>query len=172
MKNAYAKSIATLSVICLIIAALLSGINYITEPQIIENEKAATNKALEEVRPGAAPFEPVNLSDYENVPDGVIEAYADNLGGFVVKVESSGYAPGLVVLVGIDEGGKVTGAVCLASGETLGAEKTYGEQFVDVTVDTVDGVSTISGATLTTNAYKNAVKDALAVTNILKGGAE
>ena len=45
--------------------------------------------------------------------------------------------------------------------ETVGVEKSYGDRFRDVTLGAIDGVDTVSGATRTSEAYKNAVKDAL-----------
>lgn len=53
----------------------------------------------------------------------------------------------------------------------MGYEKTWGENAVGATVDTVDSLDTVSGATKTTLAYKNAVKDALNTAVILGGGS-
>jgi Na+-translocating ferredoxin:NAD+ oxidoreductase RnfG subunit len=61
--------------------------------------------------------------------------------------------------------------VCLSSSETLGHEKTFGESFVGKDAAGVDAVDTISGATKTTSAYKNAIKDALNTAIILGGGS-
>jgi Na+-transporting NADH:ubiquinone oxidoreductase subunit NqrC len=77
----------------------------------------------------------------------------------------------MVIMCGIDEVGAVTGAVCLSSGETLGYEKTYGENMVGKTAKDIDSVDIIAGATLTTTGYKNAISDALKTVEILKGEA-
>ena len=74
-------------------------------------------------------------------------------------------------MCGVSADGTVTGAVCLASTETLGFEKTFGESFTGKDAAGVDAVDTISGATKTTTAYKNAVKDALNAAVILGGGS-
>jgi len=77
----------------------------------------------------------------------------------------------MVIMCGVDAKGIVTGAVCLSSNETLGKEKTYGENFKDKDTAGVDAVDTIASATKTTEAYKNAVKDALNAAVILGGGS-
>ena len=74
-------------------------------------------------------------------------------------------------MCGVNADGTVSGTKCLSSSETLGYEKTYGENLVGKTSETVDEVATIAGATKTTAAYRNAVKDALNAAIILGGGS-
>ncbi|MBQ7334164.1 MAG: FMN-binding protein [Clostridia bacterium] len=76
-----------------------------------------------------------------------------------------------MILCGVNADGTVSGATCLASTETLGYEKTYGENFIGKNMEGVDGVDTVSGATKTTGAYRSAVKDALNAAIILGGGS-
>ena len=76
----------------------------------------------------------------------------------------------MVIMCGVDANGNVTGAICLSSNETLGHEKTFGEKFTGKDAAGVDAVDTFSGATKTTAAYKNAIKDALNTAIILGGG--
>ena len=87
------------------------------------------------------------------------------------KLTASGYGPDMVIMCGVDATGTVTGAVCLSSNETLGHEKTYGDSVKGATAETIDAVATISGATMTTESYRNAVKDALNAAIILGGGS-
>ena len=163
------KSIFALTVICSVVAVLLALTNSITAPIIEKNESAAADEALLVVLPTGEGFTPVDLSTYE-LPATVTEAYTENNGGIVVKLATSGYGSDMIVMVGITSDGSVSGAVCLSSNETLGYEKTYGEGTVGLTADTIDTLDTISGATKTTAAYKNAVKDALNTAVILGGG--
>lgn len=174
MSMKYVKSVAVLSAICLILAAALGAVNMLTSSVIEAAEIEAVNKALAEVREGAEKFTKIDISSYGNLPATVTEAYsADDIGGFVVKLTTKGYASGLVIMVGIDGEGVVTGTKVLSSGETLGEEKTYGENLIGSDIESVDGVATVSGATMTTGAYKNAVKDALSAADIFGavGGA-
>ena len=169
MKN-YIKSVGALTVICAVIAILLALTNSITAPVIEKNASAAANEALLIVLPDGEEFTSVDLSSYE-LPSTVTEAFTEKNGGVVVKLTTSGYGSDMVIMVGVDGSGTVTGATCLSSNETLGYEKTYGESVAGATVDTVDGIDVIAGATKTTAAYKGAVKDALNTAVILGGGS-
>jgi electron transport complex protein RnfG len=166
----YIKSIGALTVICAVMAIILAITNSITAPIIEKNEAAAANEALLVVMPDGEGFEPVDISAYE-LPSTVTAAYKESAGGCVVQLLTSGYGPNMVIMCGVNAEGAVTGAVCLSSGETLGYEKTYGENMVGKTAEDIDTVDTISGATLTTTGYKNAVKDAINAAVIIGGGS-
>jgi electron transport complex protein RnfG len=156
--------------ICLVVAVLLSVVNSFTAPIIKENQDAAANEALLQVMPDGEGFEKIeDLSAY-TLPSTVTEVYREKNGGFVVTLTTAGYGSDMVIMCGVDANGNVTGAVCLSSNETLGHEKTFGEKFTGKDAAGVDAVDTISGATKTTAAYKNAIKDALNTAIILGGG--
>ena len=164
------KSIISLTVICIVVAAALALTNYVTAPIIEKNAGAAANEALLVVMPDGGDFTAVDLSKY-TLPETVTEVFTASNGGCVVKLKTSRYGPDMIIMCGVDASGNVTGAVCLSSNETLGHEKTFGETTKGATIDTIDGLATISGATMTTGAYKNAVKDALNTATILGGGS-
>ncbi len=164
------KSIVVLSVICIVISMALAFANSITEPIIKAAASAAENEALLVVMPEGKGFAPVDISTV-TLPSTVNEVYSEESGGYVFKLTTSGYGQGMVIMCGVDASGTVTGAVCTASSETLGYEKTYGENFKGLNDQTVADVDVISGATKTTAAYKNAVKDALNAFTILNGGS-
>ena len=167
----YLKSIASLTIICAVIAVLLAAVNSITEPIIAKNEAAAANEALLVVMPDGENFEAVDLTAYE-LPATIVEAYHETVtNGYVFQMETAGYSSGFVIMCGVNAEGTVTGAVCLSSGETLGYEKTYGDELLGATLETVETVDTIGGATKTTGAYRGAVKDALSAFVILNGGS-
>ena len=88
------------------------------------------------------------------------------------RLNATGYSSGMVILCGISADGRVSGSLCLSSGETLGYEKTYGDAVKGVTLSTVDGVDAVSGATKTTEGYRNAVKDALTAFSTLKANEQ
>lgn len=164
------SSILSLVGICAVMAILLALTNYFTAPVIKKNQEAAANKALLEVMPDGEGFEKMDLGSY-TLPKTVTEAYKEKNGGYVFKLVTAGYGPGLTIMCGVNASGVVTGATCLDSQETLGKEKTYGESFKNQNADGVEAVDTISGATKTTTAYKNAIKDALNAAIILGGGS-
>lgn len=169
MKN-YIKSIISLTVIIALVTVALAATNFVTAPIIEKNAGAAANEALLVVMPDGGDFTPVDMTQY-TLPESVIEAYTASNGGCVVKLSATGYGPDLIIMCGVDGDGNVTGAVCLSSNETLGAEKTYGDTLKGATIDTVEDIATVSGATMTTSAYKGAVKDALNTAIILGGGS-
>lgn len=163
-------STLVLFAICAVMAILLALTNSITAPIIKQNQDAAANEALLEVMPEGEGFEKMDLSSYE-LPATVTEVYKEKNGGYVVTLTTAGYGSGFVIMCGVSADGTITGTVCLASTETLGHEKTFGANFVGKDAAGVDAVDTISGATKTTQAYKNAVKDALNTAIILGGGS-
>ena len=165
------KNLLVFVCICTVITLLLALTNTITAPIIAQNQNAAANEALLEVMPEGSDFDPVDLSSY-SLPATVSEVYRETDGkGYVVKLTTSGYGSDMVIMCGVSTAGTVTGAVCLSSNETLGKEKTYGENFKDQDAAGVEAVDTIGGATKTTAAYKNAIKDALNTAIILGGGS-
>ena len=166
----YIKSVVALTVICAVVAIMLSVTNYITAPIIEKNAASAANEALLVVMPEGKDFAPVDLSTYE-LPATVTEAFSEAGGGYVIKLLTSGYGSDMVIMCGINAAGEITGATCLSSNETLGEEKKYGDTAKGVNLETIDGLATVSGATMTTGSYKNALKDALNTAIILGGGS-
>lgn len=165
------KNISVLVSVCVVITLLLALTNSITAPIIKKNEEAAANAAFLEIMPQGKGFEKVDIGGYK-MPSTVTEVYKESTDkGYVVKLLTSGYGADMVIMCGVTSNGEVTGAVCLSSNETLGAEKTYGENFKGKDADSVEKVDTVTGATKTTEAYKNAIKDALNAVIILGGGS-
>lgn len=164
------KAIISLFAICAITAILLALTNMLTAPLIKKAEDAAANEALLVVLPTGEDFQKIDISDY-TLPESVTEAYSEKNGGYVFKLNVSGYSPNMIIMCGINADGSVSGATCLSSGETLGHEKTFGDFFKGKTADTLEEVATVSGATKTTGAYKSAVKDAINASIIVGGGS-
>lgn len=164
------KSIAVLTAICAVISLLLAATNALTAPIIEKNQNAAANEALLVVMPDGKDFEKLDLTAYE-LPATVNEVYKEAGGGYVVKLTTTGYGAGFVIMCGVNADGTVSGAVCLSSNETLGYEKTFGENFTGKNSEEVAAVDIISGATKTTAGYRNAVTDAINTATILGGGS-
>lgn len=163
------KSIISLFAICAITAILLALTNYLTVPFVKANEEKAVQEALKEVMEHGADFTELDISAYD-LPDTVIAAYGESGGGYVLKLSAKGFSPNMIIMCGVNADGTVSGATCLSSEETLGYEKTYGDNFKGLDADSVGGVDAISGATKTTAAYRAAIVDAIDAANTLKGG--
>lgn len=163
-------STLTLVCICAVIAVMLAITNAITGPVIEKNQNAAANSALLEVMPSGTNFTEIDISAY-TLPQTITKAYSEEGGGYVFQLTTTGYGQGFVIMCGVNADGTVSGAKCLSSGETLGYEKTYGENFIGKNADEVASVDTISGATKTTTAYRGAVADSINASIILGGGS-
>lgn len=166
----YIKSIFSLISICLAVSLLLAVTNLITAPTIKKNEDAAANAALLEVLPDGEEFENLDITKY-TLPSTVEEVYSEKNGGYVFKLRASGYSPDMIIMCGITADGRVSGALCLSSGETLGYEQIYGDNFKGKSLDEIESVDIIAGATKTTSGYRSAIKDALNAFTILNGGS-
>ena len=172
MKNSM-KNILVLVWICAVVAVLLALTNALTAPIIMKNEEQKSNEALLEIMPDGKSFEKLDISSYK-LPATVTEAYKSENGGYVIKLNTTGYASGMVLMCGVSAEGKVTGTKIISSNETpsIGgaAADTMAKNVIGKDDKTIDGVDTIGGATKTTAAYRAAVKDALNTALILDGG--
>ena len=140
------KPVIVLAAICLIVTAMLAFVNELTQPVIIKAEEQAAAAARSEVLPDAEKFEKIELPD---MPDGVNEIYKGNDDtGYVVQVHTKGYGGDIKIICGVG-----TKAVDNNSG--------YRDKFVGKNKDGCKSVDTITGATISSTAYKKAVGIAL-----------
>lgn len=167
------KSIVVLVCICAVVAVSLAITNYITSSIIEENAKKQAEAALFELLPDGGSFELVDINGY-TLPATVTEVYRAQNGGYVIKLSTTGYSSGMVIMCGISSDGTVVATKLLSSNETpaIGgvAAETLSSALVGKDIDGVDTVDTVSGATKTTVAYRDAIKDALNAVIILEGG--
>lgn len=151
-----------LTVICIAVAALLSVLNLVTRDKIAENDMLKEQAALTVVYEGGAPFtEVTDLADLLGESSGatVTKAWYNEQGGYVMRVVTKGYKDGLELMLGISPDGKITGITHVASSETNSAESKLNSFYVGKG----NGSSTVvSGSTMTSDGYKNAVSSAFA----------
>lgn len=168
------KSVFVLVCICAVVSVLLALTNSITEPIIQENERQLASAALLEVLPDGISFTQADISAY-TLPATVTEVYLAESGGHVVKLSTTGYNTGMVLMCGISADGTVAGTKLIASAETpsIGgtAAEAFAAQVLGQDITGIDSLDTVSGATKTTAAYRGAVKDALNTVIILGGGS-
>ncbi|MDR1131040.1 MAG: FMN-binding protein [Oscillospiraceae bacterium] len=158
----YFKPIAVLAVICLVISLALAVTNAKTAPVIEEAAGRKAEQARKEVLPEADAFTQLTLS---GLPASVTAVYrADNGAGCVFMLTAKGYGGDIELICGIDGTGKLTGCAVLSHSETqgLGSRVTlpdFQEQFPGQD-SALSGVDAISGATISSRAYIDAVRDA------------
>ena len=167
MKNV--KPTIVLSCICMAVALILSGINMVTGPIIEAQRAAAANGALVEVMPDGTSFEEIDISTL-GLPEAVTNAYKETNGkGYVFRVVSTGYKSGMVIMIGINAEGQITGSKCLETQDTFGKEPLIDNSYNGQTLGDF-APNMIAGATMTSNGYRDAVSAALQSFTLASGG--
>lgn len=161
---------------CVAAATGLAATYSVTAPRIAEQDRLAEERSLQAVVPEAT---------FTRLEDGSVQADADAAAapvdvldtfyamadgqhiGWALKVSSRGYGGPMVVVIGLDISGSVTGATILSHNETPGlgtkviSDDWFLEQFRGLKggYDDADvrALDTISGSTKSSNGVRNAV---------------
>ena len=182
----------TLTAICLVVAALLGGVNAITADKIAAINQANTEASLQAVATGADEFAPLELTDAmlaaASANGGKLtEAYAVKAAGETIgsafKVVASGSQGNIEMIVGVDADNAVTGVSIVNNKETAGIGSKVMEnnalpsgtgvldQFIGMsgagTLTVGKNVDAISGATVSSKGVTKGVNAALAVAETL-----
>lgn len=186
------KPTLILFIICAVVTLSLSFTNAVTKDKIAQRVRLDEENARKEVLALAESFEELENLDsiLRSSPDmGLVKkAFKGLKGGETVGnvflVESKGYGGTMVITVGIDSEGKVTGVKIGSNNETPGLgskakDKPFISQFTGImpkepltvvksgkTKD--EEINAISGATITSNAVVKAVQASIDVNNELK----
>lgn len=169
--NEIIKPVLVLVCICLVVTALLAYINSVTSPIIAKAEQEKTEQAMSEVLCEADGFEKLEI---ENLPDRVTEVYtATNGAGYIFMLTTKGYGGDMKLICGMDAEGVIKQCKTLSHAETSGlgsktAEDPYRNQYCKKSADTLSQVDAITGATISSNAYKNAIEDAFKAYDMVK----
>ena len=121
----------------------------------------------------------------ENMPKRFVEAYRTASGNYVITTKGAGYgingewhASGeyITVRVALTADGSIIATETVSQKETdnIGGAALKNPDFVDAFIgkdaEGANGVDTVTGATLTTQGYKSAIKTAFEALELLKGG--
>ncbi len=156
---------AVLTVICFVTVILLVFTQQLTAPMIEKAKQAEADAARMAVLPDATTFELVTVS---TMPEGGVDVYkADNNKGYVIKTQAKGYGGPITVMTGIKPDGSISAVKLLDNSETPGLGSKTGDapftsKFSGKT-SSLDGVDTISGATISSTAFIKAVKIAFEI---------
>lgn len=162
--NGIAKPIVVLTAICLFISTVLAVVNFATADVIAAAAADRAEAARREVLPEATGFA---LLEAEGLPGTVREVYAAENGvGYVFMLATKGYGGTMELICGMDSSGHITACRTLAHSETAGlgaktAEEPYRSQYTGQD-SSLSGVSAITGATISSTAYRKAIQDAFA----------
>ena len=182
----------TLTAICLVVAALLGGVNAITADKIAAINFANTAASLAAVSEGADDFPTLSLTDAMTAAASaggakLTEAYevkaAGETMGYAFKVVASGSQGNIEMIVGIDADNAVTGVSIVNNKETAGIGSKVMEnnalpsgtgvldQFIGMSgagsLTVGKNVDAISGATVSSKGVTKGVNAALSVAETL-----
>lgn len=169
--NEIIKPVLVLVCICLVVTALLAYINSVTSPIIAKAEQEKTEQAMSEVLADSDGFEKLEI---ENLPERVTEVYgAQNGSGYVFMLTTKGYGGDMKLICGMKADGTIEQCKTLSHAETSGlgsktAEDPYRNQYCGKNADTLSEVDAITGATISSTAYKNAIEDAFKAYDMVK----
>ena len=178
VKNDFVKPIAVLFFICLFVSAALAVVNNVTKPVIDEGSRVRAALARKHIIPQADDFERLDINvlrSQSGFPAAVTEVFrASNGEGFIITIIVTGYGGDISILCGVDNSGRIIRAAVLSHTETVGLgtpifEEPHASQYWGIHIDGIEGISAVSGATITSNAYKNAMRYALAAFEIARG---
>lgn len=188
--NKIVKNALVLMAFSLVLGFVLGAVYKITEGPIAEATLRKEMEAYKVVFENADTFNPVEVDaaaaekvmtdgNYPDVIDKAFEAVdaEGNVLGYVIQLTTKdGYSGGIVMVVGVTVDGTVNGFSVTSHSETSGLgtkafDPAYADQFKGIPADSVSGIATISGATMTSSAVKNAINAAVAYANSL-GGAQ
>ena len=187
-----AKVAGTLTAICLVVSALLGGVNAVTYQRIEDINRANTESSLKAVAPSADEFPALDLSDAmvsaaSSQGAKVTEAYEVRSGGsfagYAFKMVASGSQGNIEMIVGVDADRAVTGVSIVSNKETAGiGTKVMDNNALPSGVGVLDQfvgkigagtltvgktVDAISGATVSSKGVTKGVNGALAVADTL-----
>ena len=150
-----------LTIICAVTTAALAFTYNFTKPYIEKAAASAADSARIELLPEGDSFTQITDENVTGI-EGLVEAYqADNGAGYVFTTVAKGYGGDMFVMTGISSEGKITNVKLMDNNETPGLGSRVGEaahtsQFVGKD-STLDGVVAVSGATISSTAFKSAV---------------
>ena len=159
--------------ICACVAAALAGVNALTKDRIAAAQLEKTQAAIAQVLEGEA----TKMDLPTDMDLGIVRGAYQSEYGYAVEVAPNGFDGEILMMVGVDLEGKVTGISVISQTETagLGAESAsdsakgnaFREQFVglssgEILVDKDGGkLDSLTGATITSRAVASGVQAAL-----------
>ena len=171
VKNDFVVPIAVLLFICLFVSAALAVVNGITKPVIEEGARIRAEEAKKIILPQADEFV---LLEVEGLPRAVTEVHrAVNGTGYIFAVTVIGYGGEINILCGIDPEGRIIRATVMSHTETVGLgtpifEEPHSSQYWGRNLNGIEMIAAISGATITSAAFKNAMRHALNAFEIVR----
>ena len=166
------RPILILSLICFFVTGILAFVNNLTYPVIESAAAERAANARKEIIPHADRFELLKIN---GLPLNVTQVYrAEYDKGFIFMVTTFGYGGEIKLFCGIDTDGKLIKTAVLAQSETKGFgtpvfEEPHAGQFWGRDKNGIEEIQAISGATISSNAFKKGIRDSFEAFEIIKG---
>ena len=164
MKRTYVMPLLVLTLICVVAAAALALMETATRPLITAAALEREVAMMSEIIPDAEEFEVVDLSGLQSVPQSIRQAFrATNDVGYILIAEVRGFSGVITIICGIDLNGQIIRVAPLSHTETQGIG-TIIETDAFLTPfmgndSALEGIDTVTGATITTRAFIESVGD-------------
>ena len=159
------KAVVSLTLICFFVSSAVAFSYKITKPYIERSANEAAYKAMESVLPEVQKFEDIDVSEETlSKYNCTFIKRAENSKAIAMQIEERGYQSGLIVMIGVDEDGKISGVSVVQHAETEGiGTRAMSEEYLNQYKNkrNTTEIQLISGATYTSNGIKTAVTKAL-----------
>ena len=167
------KPILVLASICLIVAGATALMNDITHPVIAAANAERAVATMAEIAPHDTDFEPV---ESDILPPTIHSVYRMTDGsGYIFIVSSIGFGGEMRIICGIDPSGRIIEVRTLQHTETRGLgdwieHRSFTSQFDGGDLSRIAEIDSVTGATITFDAFINAVEDAFEAFALISGG--
>jgi electron transport complex protein RnfG len=142
-----------------------------TSPIIETAAAERAEAARRDIIPQADGFEQVHIN---GMPKTITAVYrTTNNVGYIFLMSTRGYGGEIRIICGIDTDGNIIKSAVLAQTETKGLgtpvfDEPHAGQYWGKDKYGIEDIAAISGATITSVAYKNSIRDALAAFDIVR----
>ncbi|MCL2380918.1 MAG: FMN-binding protein [Treponema sp.] len=176
MKKDFIMPILVVSLICVFVTGALAIGHSLTQPVITAAAAERAAVAMRAIVPHADYFEPLEL---DGLPTAVNSAYRiSGNEGYIFIVTSMGFGGDMRVISGIGADGMIIRTAVLSHTETLSFAapvfaQAHAGQYWGQDRNGIEGISAVSGSTITSVAFRNAVRYAFdAFDAITAGGTQ
>ena len=173
IKRTYVMPLLVLTTICLVVSGALALMDSVTYPIISAAAVERAQASMAEIIPDATGFEEVDFEVFEGIPSTIREVYrTTNDVGYIFIAAINGFSGDITVISGITSDGRIIACDTLSHTETKGIGtilelETFLGPFRGLDSQ-LDGIDTVTGATISTRAYIRAIEDIFEAFEIIK----
>jgi len=164
-----------LTIICLIVSGALAFMDSITSPEIASAAAERAQEAMIDKIPEATGFEPIKPDGFTGIPATIREMYkTTNDAGYIFIAAVNGFSGDITVICAIAPDGRIMGTSTLSHTETKGIgtileQESFLSPFNGVD-NKLEGIDTVTGATISTRAFIQAINDIFIAFEIVSRG--